>query len=350
MRIRLVSFTKKGAKLCKFIEDRLNVNHNALGYTVDKFSKELKLKSLKSLSLWTKLAFEKSDALVFIGACGIAVRSVVPYVANKTKDPAVIVIDEKGEYIIPILSGHIGGANNLALEISKIIKGIPIISTATDINNKFSVDSFAVKNNLYIGDMNLAKKISARVLENGKIGFVCGFPIKGRVPNDLVLKEREIGIVISFNEKLKPFKETLNLIPRIISLGIGCRKGISLIAVENLVFKALKENNISIHSLKNICSINIKANEKALIEFSKKYNLEFKTFTPKMLLSLKGEFTKSKFVKEITGVDNICERAAVLGSLGELIVKKTCENGVTVALAKEKGEIYFEDFNDRNRS
>lgn len=342
MIIKIASFTKEGARLCKFIKEGLVTNHSVEGYTIKRLSKEANLNSLDDLGKWTESAFKESEAIIFIGAFGIAVRSIAPYIKDKTRDPAVIVIDEKGKFIVPILSGHIGGANKLALEISNIINGKAIISTATDINNKFSVDSFAVENNLYISDMKIAKKISSKILDNEKIGLISDLPIKGSIPNDLILGENEIGIVISINDK-KPFETTLNLVPKIISLGIGCRKGTSYIDIENLVFRVLKENNILITSLKDICSINIKANEKGLIEFSKKYNLEFKTFTVNELLSVKGNFTKSKFVKSITGVDNVCERAAKVSDGGELIVRKTCENGVTVALAKSKGEVSFED-------
>lgn len=338
MNIAIVSFTRKGASLCKTLTNALG----GRGYSIEKFSKEYSLTSIESLSSWTKEMFESSDALVFVGACGIAVRSIAPYIKNKTVDPAVIVVDELGKHVIPILSGHIGGGNDLAVKISSITGGVPIISTATDINGRFSVDSFAVKNNLYISDMNIAKLISSKVLEGEKIGFSCDISHGRSIPDDLTLGVAETGISISiYNES--PYKSTLHLIPRIVSLGIGCRKNTPLENIKELTYKVLNENNISLHSIKNICSINIKENEKGVIDFSKVLNVPFVTFTPEELNSVVGNFTMSSFVKGITGVDNVCERAAVLGSGGELIIRKLSENGVTIAVAIKRGMVNFEN-------
>lgn len=340
MKIAVVSFTKKGAELCKKISTYLNCS----GYTLERYASELNLNTLnEGLSKWTQDNFNKCNALIFIGACGIAVRSIAPYIKSKTLDPCVIVIDEMGNYIIPILSGHIGGGNELALRLGKITGGHAIISTATDINNKFAVDVFARKNNLYISNMKIAKEISSKVLDGEKIGLLSDFKIKGDLPNDLTLDFSNVGVFIGLNENHKPYKTTLNLIPKIVSLGIGCRAGTNIENIENLVFKTLLENNISKNSIEGIYSINLKENEKGLIDFSESLGVPFKTFTREELNSVKGDFTKSNFVKSITGVDNVCERAAVLGSCGKLIIKKLSENGVTFAVAIKRWEISFEN-------
>lgn len=342
MNINIVSFTRKGSQLCRDLTTALSAEHNCKGYSIEKFSIEYQLEAIESLSSWTKEMFRESDALVFVGACGIAVRSIAPYIRDKTIDPAVIVVDELGSHVIPILSGHIGGANDLAVKISSITGGIPIISTATDINGRFSVDSFAVKNSLYISDMTVAKSISAKVLEGEKIGFSCDGDVRGKIHSDLTRDGAEIGINISiYNDE--PCTETLHLIPRIVSLGIGCRKGVPVENIEALANRVLRENSISLHSIENICSINIKKDEVGLIEFARKVGVEFLTYTPEELNSAVGEFTESSFVKGITGVDNVCERAAMLGSSGELIIRKTCENGVTIAVAIKKWGIDFEN-------
>ena len=339
MKIAVVSFTRNGALLNKKISTSLNCEE----YTINRFSDEFNLKPLeKGLSTWTDEMFKVCDGIVFIGACGIAVRSIAPYIKSKTTDPCVIVVDEMGKYIIPILSGHIGGGNDLAREISNITKGKCILSTATDINNNFAVDVFAVKNNLYISDMKIAKEISARILEGEKIGFISELDVKGKLPNELTATG-DIGIYIGLDDSKKPFKITLNLVPKIVSIGIGCKKGTSLKAIEELAFEQLKTYKISKYSIEGIFSIDIKKDEKGIIDFAEKINTTFKTFPKDELSTVKGEFTKSSFVKNITGVDNVCERAAVLGSCGQLLIKKISKNGVTFAAAVRKWVIDFEN-------
>ena len=125
--------------------------------------------------------FEDCDAIVFIGACGIAVRSIAPFVKSKKIDPAVVVVDEQGQFAISLLSGHIGGANELTEEIAEILRAQSVITTATDLNDKFAVDVFAKKNGCFISDMELAKEISAALLAGKEVGFASDFPWIGEI-------------------------------------------------------------------------------------------------------------------------------------------------------------------------
>lgn len=145
------------------------------------------------------------------------------------------------------------------------------------------------------------------------------------------------------NELTECKKETLLLIPKNVTVGIGCRKDIPFENVEKALIKVLEENNISVKTLKNIASIDLKKSEKSLIELSEKYSLPFKTYTMEELSEVTGEFTGSDFVKKTTGVDNVCERAAVAGSQnGRLILKKQIINGVTIALAVSDWRVKIE--------
>ena len=133
---------------------------------MERYAEMFQLFSLKdSLREWTENSFEECDALIYIGACGIAVRAIAPFVKDKFTDPAVISMDELGGYIIPLLSGHVGGANELAMEIANITGGVAVISTATDVNGAFAVDVFAKKNDLKLANKELAKLISADILD-----------------------------------------------------------------------------------------------------------------------------------------------------------------------------------------
>ena len=193
MRIAMISFTRSGAKICRRLEAELTgLGHACDAWGKAPFSQEEGLKDLKeSIDQWTKVAFAKNDAIVFVGACGIAVRAISPYLRNKTEDPAIIVVDEKGSFAISLLSGHIGGANGLTRLIAKLISATPVVTTATDLNGCFAVDEWAKQNHLKLSDMKLAKEISAAILRGEKIGVSSDFPIKIGLPDQLVLLSQE---------------------------------------------------------------------------------------------------------------------------------------------------------------
>lgn len=345
MKIKIVAFTAKGAELCKKIEELLNSKkHLAVGYTMKKYAEMNNLLSLENgLSSWTKEGFTSEDALIYVGAAGIAVRSIAPYVKDKTKDPAILVIDDNGKFVISLLSGHLGGANELTEIISRYIKAMPVITTATDVNNKLSVDVWAKKNKMHICDMTAAKYVAAEILDESEVGLKSDFPIEMPLAEHIVIKEHgKIGIMISLNSTERPFKETLNLIPKIVTIGLGCRRDTPFEKIERAVLKVLEENNISLHSIKNLVSIDLKNDEEGIIKFTTKYGLNFETYSAEALSKAIGDFTPSKFVASITGVDNVCERSASIGSAGgEIIVKKTVIDSVTVAVAIEKWQCKF---------
>lgn len=345
-KISIISFTVKGTQLC----DKLNSELTLLGYetnafAVERYIKEFKINPLRvNLKEWTKEQFQQTDAIIFIGSTGIAVRAIAPFIKDKTTDPAVIVMDEKAGFVIPVLSGHIGGANELAGELAKRFASIPVITTATDINHQFAVDVFAVKNDLFISSMAYAKEISAELLRNQEIGFVSDFIVTGSLPENMVQGEKcDYGICISLNEKKRPFSKTLYLIPRIITLGIGCKKGKSLEEIEKAVFEVLNNNDVSIHAIHNIATIDLKKEEQGLLDFCEKYNLKMDIFMTELLGSVPGNFSESDYVKKVTGVGNVCERAAFIGSsYGVILQEKVAKDGITVSLARKEQVIHFE--------
>ena len=119
--------------------------------------------------------FQASDVLIFVGACGIAVRAIAPHIHDKQTDPAVVSLDELGRFVIPLLSGHIGGANALAVRLAAALGATAVVTTATDVNGRFSVDTWAASQGLFIDDMRAAKAVSAAILE-GPVPLVSDFP------------------------------------------------------------------------------------------------------------------------------------------------------------------------------
>ena len=286
---------------------------------------------------WIEQAFEKCDSLIFIGATGIAVRYIAPHLKSKTTDPAVICIDEKGRFAIPLVSGHVGGANDLAIKVSRFIGSTAVITTATDINEKFSVDSYAVKHGMEIVDVSMVKSVSSNILAGRSVGISSEFPLTNIPPELIPCNEGDVGIFVSCGTKNGPFSNTLKLIPKCHVLGIGCRKGVSEEKIEKFVMDTLEKNDISPKSLRAIASIDLKKDEKGLLEFGKKNNLPCVFFTSDELSALPDKgYSESEFVRSITGVDNVCERSAVTASKnGTIILKKTANDGITMSIVQD---------------
>lgn len=289
--------------------------------------------------------YSSANGIIFISAAGIAVRSVTKLIKHKSIDPAVVVMDENAENCISLLSGHAGGANQLAKEVAKLCGANAIITTATDCENRFAVDEFARTHNLILKDWKKAKEISVRILNDEKIYLTSVVPmnlpddkqvqrmVKTEVKTDFRIDSEKIDILIDYRQYSD--EKFLQLIPRCIVAGIGCKKNTPKEKIEEAVKMALHENHIQAEALFKIVSIDLKANEPGLLELVHENDYEFQTFSAEELLSLEGEFTTSEFVQEITGVDNVCERSVAMTG-AKIISRKMCNDGVTVALGLNK--------------
>lgn len=290
--------------------------------------------------------FRNCDLFLSVGSVGICVRHIAPYIKSKVTDPAVIVTDELGMHVIPVLSGHIGGANGMTKVLSEGLGGEAVITTATDINGRFAVDEWAAKNGMKISSMKMAKDFAAAILERD-LPLKCDLPVKGDYPpgtraislEELPFEEGTIGLYIGWTD-LEPFPKTLRLVPKCVNLGIGCRRGTSMEAIKEAVDHALKENNIDSASIAGIASVDLKKDEAGLLEYAEKLGIEPKFYTTDELNSLQGWFTPSDFVKNITGVENVCERSAMMGS-ERILFRKTSLDGVTVAAGLKNQEVSF---------
>ena len=277
--------------------------------------------------------FAWGDALVFVGAAGIAVRSIAPWVRDKRTDPAVLCVDELGQFVIPLLSGHIGGANALALRLARGLEAEPVVTTATDVNGKFSVDAWAARQGLFIDDMKVARAVSAAILE-GPVPLCCDFPVEGELPPGTERGDSgEVGICISWRKKA-PFRETLLLVPPVLHLGLGCRRGTSEAAIRAAVEQVLEEHHIHPRAVSCAASIDLKRDEEGLLDYCAAQGWPAAFYSARELAALAGDFAHSERVLRFTGVDNVCERAARMGAR-RLVVGKTIRNGVTVAVAEE---------------
>lgn len=331
MDIAFIAFTEKGLGLARRLSQGLEQRgHNTsvtCGFGPNK----------ENHDEWARRQFSSADALVFIGATGIAVRSIAPLLKGKGVDPAVVVLDERGENCIPLLSGHLGGANELAHVLSDFCGANAVVTTASDINRVFAVDSWARSQGLLIPETTGIKLITSALLKGEEVECATAFPIKGETPRGIHI----VPIHTIFDNTERPRFHVgcrvdaiadLDIIVPVAVLGIGCRKGTTAERIEESAALFLEQSGVHPASLCCVASIDLKAEEPGLVEFAKNRNLPFVTFGCSVLNEQEGDFSRSDFVSSITGTTCVCERAAV--AAGDiLLTRKTVINGITFAIA-----------------
>ena len=284
-----------------------------------------------SLEAWTAQQFAQSGALIFVGAVGIAVRAVAPHCRSKASDPAVVVLDECGHFAVPILSGHLGGANDLARQLAAVCGAVPVITTATDANGVFAVDEWARRQGCAVLEPERIKWVSGRLLAGQTVGCWAEFPVAGQAPAGLSMAASQPQADLALT--LTPAGQALHLVPRIGVLGIGCRRGTTARQMEETFAAFCSRYSLAPQCITAAASIDLKAGEAGLLAFCREHGWAVQFFSAAQLQAVPGQFTPSPFVQSVTGVDNVCERAAVLASGGSIRIPKQAGGGVTFALA-----------------
>lgn len=339
----LIAFTRRGCMLAKDIAEGL-VQQGACSaerVTVNgpaRFADELQIQAYESLASWTAEQFPCVDALVYVGATGIAVRAIAPHVRDKFHDPAVVSVDEAGRFAVPLLSGHVGGANELARMVAQLCGGQAVVSTATDVNELFAVDEWAARQGFSIVERVLAKEVSARLLEGGVVGFTSDFDLDWQPPAGVISVDDDandrpdLGFAVSLDDTCCPFERTLHLVPQIVTVGVGCRKDTDPAVLAQAVDSALASARVSPLAVKLLASIDVKSDEPAILRLAEERGWDLRFYTADELNAVPGEFDSSEFVRRTVGVDNVCERSAIAQG-GRLILGKQAGNGTTVALS-----------------
>ena len=327
--IGIISVTEKGDILANKLAAALNA-------TLYLKSKILDFK----LSKVTEEAILKHRGVIFISSTGIAVRAIAPYLKGKDKDPGVVVVDVSNNYSISLISGHIGGGNDLALEVSKILKNKPIITTATDNLGVVSPDVIAMRNSLVIENLKDAKAIATLLVSGEVIGFkddrsLINVPSGYRKVENL--EENSVWITNKIvddnrldNGNSDSYK-ILRLIRKDIVVGVGCRRGIKSKRLEEFVMRTLEENNIDFRAVTKIGSIDLKKDEKAIKDLKDKLKCEFKTFSKDEILKIQDRFEGSDFVEKNLGVRAVSEPSVELMG-GNIIIPKIKLNGMTLTI------------------
>ncbi|MFA4828133.1 MAG: cobalamin biosynthesis protein [Thermodesulfovibrionales bacterium] len=318
--------------------------------------------------------WQKSASLIFIMATGIVVRAIALLIKNKKTDPAVVVLDEKGRFAVSLLSGHVGGANNIAKQIADFLGGEAVITTASDVNNMPSIDLWAKENNLVIEKWKTVPEISTRFLNRRVLRVYSDIDVelpeefqktnspesagvvitnKQKVASNVIpvktgiqeKRTKELDSCLRRNDKNQAIRK-LYLRPKNLIIGIGCNSGTAADEIEDAVKGALSKNNLSFLSVQSIATIDKKGAEPGLLSFAGKYNLKINTFTPDELNSV-SNVEKSEAAFKATGANAVAEPAAMLASgADKLLVRKQKIGNATIAIAEKKagrraGKLYI---------
>ncbi|PHM49243.1 cobalt-precorrin 5A hydrolase [Xenorhabdus miraniensis] len=292
-------------------------------------------------------AFIQYGALIMIGATGIAIRVIAPLLKDKMTDPAVVVLDEKGQFAISLLSGHMGGANDLARQVADILDGQAVITTATDVNQIAALDVLAQQIDGKMENFRANVKTINQMLVNGKRVGIWWHPAlngeqgcydtRGFIPvTDLNrLPKLDALVYVSYGSaKLELPIPTFKLVPRRIVAGIGCRRGVEARRITQLLEYHLAGHDLDPLALKAIGSVELKQAEPALIQLAEERQIPFQIFSVNQLAQCEQEqaFPASEFVRKTVGTGCVSQPVAWLMSQGHLVGHTLREQGVTITL------------------
>ncbi|HOI71989.1 MAG TPA: cobalt-precorrin 5A hydrolase [Methanobacterium sp.] len=329
MKIAIITLTSQGKNLARLLNKKLKNDPTVL--QTDLYHKQVKA-TLKEI-------FHEYDCILGIMASGIMIRSICPLIKDKTVDPAILLMDEKAEHVISILSGHLGGGNDFTMKIANHTGARPVITTATDVNCKLGIDALAHKYFMELDNPSKIMKINKALVSGEKIELRVMPRLKYLFKDELVNNSYKqiIGQSLPSNKIEASFDDTkITLTPKKLVVGLGARKGVPCDMVLDAVSKACQDLGIPLERIDLIATGEPKNDEIGIIEAADGIGLNLRVVTLEELKSFKHpQISKSQFVQKTFGVPGICEPAALLaaGENARLIYRKTKFNKVTIAIA-----------------
>ncbi len=354
--IIVVAITRRGVETALRIQRALTAQELACKvYAPAKYAAESVVTLDQKLDVFIKEAYAKTDALVGVMATGIIIRAVAPHLQGKLVDPAVIAVDAAGKFVISLLSGHYGGANELTRLIAEGISATPVVTTASDVLGKQSVDELARVLHLSIVNPESLVGVNAALVNGGRLALVLVGDVK--VPADPAVDytlekaydvEEALEILNSYDAgaivtREPPPADTLRkpitlLKPKRIVVGVGARKEVTEAQVLEAIDAGLERAGVPLERVDAFATVDIKKEAQNMISAAEKLGFTFEFLSVEELRSLIHEdlSPESKMVQEKIGVGGVSERAALLkaGKNTHLILKKQKLNGVTVAVAE----------------
>ena len=338
----IYALTPKGAELGRFLAARL---HGDL-FLSRNLVPEGKAVVFDSIINTVRAAFHDYRNHIFITAAGIAVRAISPCIRAKDRDPAVVVLDQRGQYCVSLLSGHLGGANELALRIASLTGGREVITTATDTEGLPSMDMVAMEKGMVISNLDALKAVNGAILRGETLQVFdvrdyLGF--RDYPPEEVKLEyctsecdwvPGRPGIWVDWHTRTPP-QGALLLHPGCMVAGVGCNRGTGADEIVRLIRETLSREGISMHSLRALATIDIKKEEAGLLKAAGELGLPLLFFSREQIGTIDVPHP-SLTVKRHMGVKSVCEAAALLGAgKGELVIPKTKSRNATMALALE---------------
>lgn len=337
MRLAIITLTKKAARKGIEIKDLLTPTNRFKAidvFTLSKYSDDKTIPMENGFKDTISKVFDSYDSLYFVMASGIVVRTIAPLLKSKDIDPAVITGDEDGKFVVSLLSGHLGGANELASLIAENIGGIPVVSTASDVSGSIAVDTIAMELKAHLRDLESAKDVTALIVNGERVEL--RLPKNMAVDRDIQdsTTEQTVGVIVTSNRL--DIKMT-QIIPENIILGIGCRRDTPAETVLEAIKVTMKECNLHMDSIKHISTVDVKADEAGLLEVCDRLNKELIVIDRQEIKAIQDNYEGSDFVKKTIGVRCVSAPVAYLASNkgGKFLKEKKRYNGVTVSIYEE---------------
>ncbi len=342
--VSLFTLTPGGQQVANQLREHLPMQC----YCSDKYLQEGFKPFVDSFKNTLGQAFLRDSAIIVVGACGIVVRTIAPLLQDKFADPAVLVIDEKGKHVISLLSGHVGGANELARYLSHVINATAVITTSTDVSQTCSFDLLAKQMCADTNDFRVATKtINQMLVSDKRVGIIVdpfltnqldfdihSFDIRGlTIVNEDNVEQSELDALIDVSmQSVRPSWSvpTFQLIPKRLVAGIGCRKGVEPKLLESVFKSQLQALNFHPKAVSVIGSIDVKRNEDAIVSLAKTYDVPFEVFTADELNQCADRFPRSDFVEKTVGVGAVSQPIAWLLSNGVLLGETIRRQGITI--------------------
>lgn len=283
--------------------------------------------------------FQSAELLVFVLATGIAVRKLAPLLQTKCTDPAVLVVSQDQRYVISLLSGHLGGANDWARKIAAFLHAEPVITTATDLQGQLAFDEVAKKNHLVIENISVLKQISGALLDGKSIWLQSDLPVTGaeQFPQISMSEQADTAgkVVISDRTAQPEFLPTLYLRPKDLVIGVGCKKAIPFVHLETCFLEFLKTYQYACSSVKALATITRKQAEPAILQLCETYHIPLQIVPDADIRACGDLFEASAFVQQVTGLPSVSEACSYLAAgKGTVLTGKVKYAGVTLAASR----------------